>query len=100
MSTSPSNTTTLTVSGMTCSHCVAAVTSELSKLERVTGVEIDLATGLVTVDSDQPVNPATIAAAVECAGYVVAVAGSQPAIGSEAPHARRSGRPRRAHRSG
>jgi copper chaperone len=76
MSTSPSNSTTITVSGMTCSHCVAAVTSELSKLERVTGVEIDLATGLVTVDSDQPVDPGTIAAAVERAGYEVAATGS------------------------
>jgi copper chaperone len=74
MSISPSNTTTLTVSGMTCSHCVAAVTSELSKLDRVTRVQIDLATGLVTVDSDQPVDLATMTAAVEQAGYAVASA--------------------------
>ena len=72
MSTSPSITTTLTVRGMTCSHCVAAVTSELSKLDRVTRVQIDLATGLVTVDSDQPVDPTTLNAAVEGAGYAVA----------------------------
>jgi copper chaperone len=72
MSISRRNTTTLTVSGMTCSHCVAAVTSELSKLDGVTGVEIDLATGSVTVDSDQPVDPASVTAAVEQAGYAVA----------------------------
>jgi copper chaperone CopZ len=76
MSTGPSNTTTLTVSGMTCSHCVAAVTSELSKLDGVTRVQIDLATGLVTVDSDQTVDLATMTAAVERAGYAVAATGS------------------------
>jgi copper chaperone len=74
MSTSPSNTTTLTVTGMTCSHCVAAVTSELSKLDQVTRVQIDLVTGLVTVDSDQPADLATMTAAVERAGYTVASA--------------------------
>ena len=74
MSTSPSNTTTLTVGGMTCSHCVAAVTSELSKLDQVTRVQIELATGLVTVDSDQPANLAAMTAAVERAGYTVASA--------------------------
>lgn len=74
MSTSPSNTTTLTVSGMTCSHCVAAVSSELSKLDQVTRVQIDLATGLVTVDSDQPADLATVTAAIERAGYTVASA--------------------------
>jgi copper chaperone len=71
MSTSRNITTTLTVSGMTCSHCVTAVTGELSKLNGVTRVEIVLATGLVTVDSDQPVEPAAVAAAVEQAGYAV-----------------------------
>ena len=74
MSTSPSNTTTLTVSGMTCSHCVNAVSSELSKLDEITRVQIDLATGLVTVDSDQPADLATMTAAVERAGYTVASA--------------------------
>ena len=74
MSISPSHTTTLTVSGMTCSHCVAAVTSEPSKLDRVTRVQIDLATGLLTVDSDQPLDVATMTAAVERTGYAVSSA--------------------------
>ena len=65
MSTSPSNTTTLTVSGMTCSHCVNAVSNELSKLDQVTRVQIDLTTGFVTVDSNQPVDLATMTEAVE-----------------------------------
>jgi copper chaperone len=69
MNTSPNNTETLTVIGMTCSHCVAAVTSELSKLDDVTRVDVDLTTGSVTIESDQPVDPAAMTAAVQSAGY-------------------------------
>lgn len=63
---------TFTVIGMTCGHCVAAVTSEVSKLNGVTKVDIDLATGSVKVESIQPVEPSAFAAAVEEAGYEVA----------------------------
>jgi copper chaperone CopZ len=67
-----STTTTFTVTGMTCGHCVAAVTEEVAKLDNVDGVEIDLASGAVTVRSDGPVDPAAFAAAVDEAGYDVA----------------------------
>ncbi|MCU1391773.1 MAG: heavy metal transport/detoxification protein [Ilumatobacteraceae bacterium] len=62
-------TETFTVVGMTCGHCVAAVTGEVSKLDGVTAV--DLATGTVTVASASPIDPATFAAAVDEAGYEV-----------------------------
>ena len=71
MTISSSNTTTFTVRGMTCSHCVDAVTRELSKLEGVNRVEVDLVTGLVTVGASQPVDPGATAAAVVEAGYEV-----------------------------
>lgn len=58
-----------TVAGMTCGHCVASVTREVSKLEGVTKVEIDLPTGVVTVESKQSINPNAFAAAVKEAGY-------------------------------
>ena len=77
MSTSPDNTTTLTVNGMTCNHCVAAVTSELSKLDGVSRVSVDLATGAVTIDSDRPLDPATMTTAVERAGSAAASAADQ-----------------------
>ncbi len=67
-----STTTTFTVTGMTCGHCVAAVTEEVAKLDHVDSVDIDLATGAVTVHSDGPVDPAAFAAAVDEAGYEVA----------------------------
>ena len=59
------------VKGMTCSHCVAAVTQELSKLDGVSGVEVDLGTGRVTVESAQPLGSDAVAAAVDEAGYEV-----------------------------
>ena len=60
------------VVGMTCGHCVAAVTSEVSKLDGVTKVDVDLAAGVVTVESDQPVDPNALAAAIDEAGFAVA----------------------------
>ncbi len=65
-------TTTFTVTGMTCGHCVAAVTEEVAKLDNVTNVGIDLARGAVTVEADGPVNSEAFAAAVDEAGYTVA----------------------------
>jgi len=70
------NTTTFTVTGMTCGHCVAAVTDEVSKLVNVSNVEIDLASGAVTVESDGPVDPVAFVAAVDEAGYEVAGSGT------------------------
>lgn len=64
-------TTTYTVEGMTCSHCVAAVREEVGRIEGVTGVDVDLASGAVTVCSEGSVDPARVAAAVEEAGYQV-----------------------------
>jgi copper ion binding protein len=65
-------TSTYTVKGMTCGHCVAAVTEEVGKVEGVKAVEVDLASGAVTVESDGPVDEALFAAAVDEAGYSVA----------------------------
>jgi len=67
-----STTTTFTVNGMTCGHCVAAVTEEVSEIDNVNSVEIDLATGAVIVQSDGPVDPVAFATAVDEAGYAVA----------------------------
>ncbi|WP_405084814.1 heavy-metal-associated domain-containing protein [Microbispora sp. NBC_01389] len=64
-------TATYTVTGMTCGHCVSSVKEEVGEVPGVTGVEVDLATGLVTVESDDPLDTAVIRAAVEEAGYEV-----------------------------
>ncbi len=60
------------VIGMTCGHCVAAVTAEVSKLAGVTKVDVDLAAGAVTVESELPVDHAAFAAAIDEAGFEVA----------------------------
>ena len=65
-------TTTFTVTGKTCDHCVHAVTTEVSRLAGVEDVRIDLGAGSVTVISDQPLDDADIRAAVDEAGYEVA----------------------------
>ncbi|MFJ9694981.1 heavy-metal-associated domain-containing protein [Kitasatospora sp. NPDC101183] len=61
--------TVLQVKGMTCGHCVTAVTAELKKIEGVGEVAVDLATGRVTVDSAAPLADAEVAAAIDEAGY-------------------------------
>lgn len=60
-----------TVTGMTCAHCVASVTEEVSEIDGVTDVSVDLASGALTVTSDQPVPDDSVRAAVEEAGYAV-----------------------------
>ncbi|MBC7442803.1 MAG: heavy-metal-associated domain-containing protein [Ramlibacter sp.] len=65
-------TTALHVSGMTCSHCVSAVTAELSKLVGAESVDVQLVAGgvsLVTVAGTAPLDPAAVAAAIDEAGY-------------------------------
>ena len=59
------------VTGMTCGHCASAVTEEVSKIPGVTGVQVDVAAGRVTVESEQPVAADAVAAAVDEAGYEV-----------------------------
>ena len=63
-------TRTYTVEGMTCTHCVNAVTSEVRKVPGVSDIAVDLPAGTVTVTGD-PVDDAAIAAAVDEAGYTV-----------------------------
>ena len=63
---------TWTVTGMTCGHCVASVTEEVSGLSGVEDVQVDLETGAVVVTSAGLLDRAAVAAAVEEAGYVLA----------------------------
>jgi len=66
------STVTYTVVGMTCGHCVSAVTEEVSQVPGVSAVDVDLASGGLTVTSDSPVEESAVRAAVEEAGYEVA----------------------------
>lgn len=64
--------TTYTVTGMTCEHCVRSVTEEVSELDGVTGVSVDLPTGAVTISSSQQLSEEAVRGAVEEAGYQLA----------------------------
>ena len=66
-----STTTTITVDGMTCGHCVNAVQTELGKLDGVTDVAVDLPSGQVTIVAESTPDPAALQEAVEEAGYEV-----------------------------
>ena len=62
-------TATYRVDGMTCGHCVHAVSTEIAKLDGVTNVSVDLDTGQVSVTSDSPLPDEAVIAAVDEAGY-------------------------------
>jgi copper chaperone len=65
------STQTFTVTGMTCGHCVASVTEELSELPGVSDVAVVLETGSVTVSSEEPLEVEAVRAAVAEAGYTL-----------------------------
>ncbi len=71
MSTDTATDRTYTVRGMTCSHCVMSVREEVSEVPGVTAVDVDLASGRLTV-SGEGFGDDAVAAAVEEAGYEVA----------------------------
>jgi copper chaperone len=64
-------TSSYTVSGMTCGHCVAAVESEVGRVAGVTDVTVDLETGRLAVTGEGPIDDTLIKEAVDEAGYQV-----------------------------
>jgi copper chaperone CopZ len=66
------STSSYIVVGMTCGHCVSSVTEEVSQVPGVTDIDVDLATGELTVTYDSGVNDGAIRGAVEEAGYELA----------------------------
>jgi copper ion binding protein len=67
-----STTATYTVTGMTCGHCVNSVSSQIGRLDGVSDVQVDLATGAVTVTSEKALEQSAVAVAVDEAGYQMA----------------------------
>ena len=62
-------TVTYQVSGMTCGHCVDAVSREVGALPGVEAVDVDLATGVVRVTSRQALPAESVRGAIDEAGY-------------------------------
>ncbi|KRF20655.1 hypothetical protein ASG90_18995 [Nocardioides sp. Soil797] len=66
------NDNTYTVTGMTCGHCVASVTEEVGEIPGVHDVKVELDSGALTFDSDQPISRDAVDTAVREAGYQLA----------------------------
>lgn len=64
--------TEVTVTGMNCQHCVMSVTEEVSEIDGVRAVDVQLESGTVTVEADRAVERSEIAAAVTAAGFGLA----------------------------
>jgi copper chaperone len=60
------------VARMTCDHCARAVRTEVSALDGVTDVDVDLARGVIRVTAAHPVPVTAVRDAVEEAGYALA----------------------------
>jgi len=63
---------TYLVEGMTCAHCAAAVTAEVSAIDGVETVDVDVAAGTVAVSAPREPEHTAMAAAVSEAGYTLA----------------------------
>ena len=59
-----------TVAGMTCNHCVMSVREEVGEIAGITDIDVDLATGRLTVAGDG-ISDDAVKAAVAEAGYEV-----------------------------
>ena len=70
LSTKPDETREYAVAGMTCAHCAASVREEVSELEAVSTVDVDVASGRVTV-TGTALDDHAVRAAVAEAGYKV-----------------------------
>jgi len=66
-------TTTFLVPGMTCGHCTGAVTDELSKINGVTKVDVDLESKKVKIESEFAVDWQIIVDAIDEAGFEAVV---------------------------
>lgn len=66
------STMSITVSGMSCGHCASSVGEEIGHVAHVRAVDVDLASGKVTIDIDGQVDTDAIKCAVEEAGYRLA----------------------------
>lgn len=59
------------IKGMSCRHCVMAVTKALGAVDGIENVSVDLASGTAAFDEVKPVDDSVVAAAVKKAGYEV-----------------------------
>ena len=59
------------IKGMSCQHCVMAVTKALGAVDGVKDVNVDLKSGVATYEEVKAVDPKVVAAAIKKAGYEI-----------------------------
>ena len=59
------------IKGMSCQHCVMAVTKALAALDGLKDVNVDLKSGMATYEEVKAVAPKAVAAAIKMAGYEI-----------------------------
>lgn len=59
------------IKGMSCQHCVMAVTKALGSLDGIKNVNVDLKSGVATYDEVNSIDPVEVAAAIKKAGFEV-----------------------------
>lgn len=62
---------TVKIKGMSCQHCVNAVTKALGEIEGVSNVKVNLSAGEATFDEAQPVSPETVSEKIKKAGFEI-----------------------------
>jgi len=62
---------TVKIKGMSCQHCIKAVTKALGEIEGVSDIRVDLASGEASFEESRPVSPEIIAEKVKKAGFEV-----------------------------
>jgi len=62
---------TIKIEGMSCNHCVTAVTNALSKIDGITDVTVDLSTGEASFVEEKPVDMDIVKKNIEKAGYKI-----------------------------
>jgi copper chaperone len=63
--------TTIRIKGMSCNHCVMAVTKALNGIEGVKNVKVDLQKGQASFDEEKPVDSETVRGQIKKAGFEV-----------------------------
>ncbi|MGA2333196.1 MAG: cation transporter [Syntrophales bacterium] len=63
---------TVKIKGMTCNHCVMAVTNALKEIDGITNVKVDLQKAEATFDEVKPVDMGVVKERIRKAGYDIA----------------------------
>jgi copper chaperone len=59
----------ITVKGMSCAHCVSAMTKAMASLPGVSDVKVDLASGRVSYEAAAPISREDLGRVVKVAGF-------------------------------